>query len=228
MKVLLLFALLIAIGNGDLICQTILMPNSGLQSHETLEIKKIELTPSKTVIYMSIENKIDGGYFCADKNIYLTYPDGTQNKLVSSSGIPVCPESYKFKMKGEKLQFTLDFSPLKAGTEWIDIIEGCTDNCFSFYGVTLNPELNTRLNEAFAIAEKGERTRAASLYKNILENLSDQNAGIKGALYSDIITLLKESGDIPGAKEWYNKMILSTVPHLDLYIKNLNFRGIKY
>lgn len=202
--------------------------NYALKSHETLEISKVEITPDETVLYLTIENRIEGGNFCADKNIFIIYPDGTRSKLTSSNGIPVCPETYKFKTTGEKLQFTLDFPPLKTGTKWIDIVEDCNENCFSFYGVTLNTELNGKINEALSMAEKGEIKRAIAFYKDILNSLLAADQGIKGALYTDIITLLLKTGDKVGADEWYEKMVVSKAPRLDLYIKNLNSRGIKY
>jgi hypothetical protein len=202
--------------------------NYALKSHETLEISKVEITPDETVLYLTIENRIEGGNFCADKNIFIIYPDGTRSKLTSSNGIPVCPETYKFKTIGEKLQFTLDFPPLKTGTKWIDIVEDCNENCFSFYGVTLNTELNGKINEALSMAEKGEIKRAIAFYKDILNSLLAADQGIKGALYTDIITLLLKTGDKVGADEWYEKMVASKAPRLDLYIKNLNSRGIKY
>ena len=108
---------------ANIICgfsQTISLPNYSLKSHETLEIKKIEITSEKTIVFLSIENQTTGGYFCADKNIFIIKPDGTRSKLISSSGIPVCPETYKFKAIGEKLNFILTFLPLKTGTGWID------------------------------------------------------------------------------------------------------------
>lgn len=208
--------------------QLVEQPNYALKSHETLEISKVEITPVKTVVYLTIENRIEVGNFCADKNVFIIYPDGTRSKLTSSNGIPVCPETYKFKTIGEKLQFTLDFPPLKTGTKWIDIVEDCNDNCFSFYGVTLNTELNGKINEALSMAEKGEIKRAIAFYKDILNSLLAADQGIKGALYTDIITLLLKTGDKVGADEWYEKMVASKAPRLDLYIKNLNSRGIKY
>ena len=53
-------------------------PNIGLKSHETLEISKIEITSQNTLIFLSVENRIADGYFCADKNIFILYPDGTR------------------------------------------------------------------------------------------------------------------------------------------------------
>ncbi|MEI6047264.1 MAG: hypothetical protein WCS03_00065 [Bacteroidota bacterium] len=208
--------------------QFVIQPNYALKSHETLEISKVEITPERTLFFLSIENRIEGGTFCADRNIWLIDSDGQRTKLEKASGIPVCPESYQFKSIGEKLQFTLVFPPLKTGTRWVDLIEDCTENCFSFYGVTLNAGLNTKINEALSLAESGRKSSALVLYKNILESLDASDKGIKGALYNDIITLSLETGDKTGAREWYKKMLLSDVPRLELYVKNLNSRGIKY
>ncbi len=208
--------------------QVIIRPNYGLKSHETLEIKKVEITPEKTVVSLSVENRIVGGQFCADKNIFIIYRDGTRSKLTSSAGIPVCPETYKFKIAGERLDFILTFPPLKAGTEWIDIIEECSDNCFSFYGVVLDNDLNKNIDEALSLAEKGEITKSVNRYKEILAALAGKNNGIEGALYSDIITLLAKSGDKKATREWYGKMLSSKSPGLEKYIRNLNSIGIKY
>ena len=116
--------------------QTIDKPNIALKSHETLEILKIEITSKATLIWLSVENRRDqGGNFCADKNISLIYPGGSRQKLTRANNIPVCPGSYIFKSIGEKLQFTLEFPPIMPGTKWMDLIEDCSENCFSFYGV---------------------------------------------------------------------------------------------
>lgn len=208
--------------------QTINQPNIALKSHETLEVTKIEASPQKTLVYLTIENRIDGGNFCADKNIYLIYPDGTRSMLTASNGIPVCPDTYKFKTIGEKLNFVLTFPPLKQGTEWVDLVENCTDNCISFYGVTLNNDLNKKIDEAFSFAEGGETSKAITLYKSILDSIDNKNLGIEGALFTDIITLTIKSGDKTGAEEWYDRLLASKAQRLDLYIKNLNSRGIKY
>jgi hypothetical protein len=88
--------------SGFLNSQTFISPNYSLKSHATLNIIKVEARPGATIFYMSIENKIKGGTFCADKNIYIIYPDGKKSKLDSSTGIPVCPDNYKFKAPGEK------------------------------------------------------------------------------------------------------------------------------
>jgi tetratricopeptide (TPR) repeat protein len=213
---------------SNLFSQTYNKPNFALKSHETLELLKVEITSEKTILYLSIENRIERGTFCADRNIYLLDPEGKKFELKKSSGIPTCPDSYKFKSIGEKLQFTLEFPPLKPGTKWIDIIEDCNNNCFSFYGVILDNDLNKKLDEGFALAEKGESSKAIIIFKEILSNTYDRVNGVAGALYTEIITLEYKAGNITSASEWYKRMLASNSPRLELYIKNLNSRGVKF
>jgi hypothetical protein len=214
--------------SGTSFSQSFIQPNFGLKSHETLDIKKIDATVKSTSVYLSVVNRITGGTFCADKNIFIIYPDGTRSKLISSSGIPVCPDSYKFKTIGEKLDFTLTFPPLKQGTEWIDLIEDCSENCFSFYGITLNVALNRRIDDAFYLAENDESAKALISFIDIVEETDFRNIGIEGLLYVNIIKLAKESGNTAKAEEWFRKFKSSGAPRFEKYIKYLNDQGIKY
>jgi len=207
--------------------QTISSPNFALKSHETLNISKVEVSGSGTLVYLTIENRIANGSFCADRNIYLIEPNGQKLNLIKTTGIPVCPDSYKFKVIGEKLQFTLEFPPLKSGTKWVDIIEDCSDNCFSFYGVTLDNDLNKKLDEAFALASKGKPADNIILFKNILESIDNQNLGIEGLLYINIINAEVEEADNVNIKVWYNKLASSNAPRVNQYLKYLNDKGIK-
>jgi len=208
--------------------QTYIKPNYALKSHETLEITKIDLTSQKTLIFLSVENRISGGYFCADKDIFILYPDGTRSKLTTSKGIPVCPDSYKFKTIGEKLNFELTFPPLKPGTQWIDLIEDCSDNCFSFFGVCLNTDLNKRIDEASVLAENEKPAEALMNFIKIAGTIDSKNSGIEGLIYINIIKLAKETNNIQKASEWYSKLKLSGIPRNDLYIKHLNSQGIVF
>lgn len=208
--------------------QIILQPNYALKSHETLEIVRIEITPSGTIISCSIENRLEGGQFCADRNIVITTPDLQRIRLVSAYGIPVCPDAYKFKSPGEKLDFTLTFPPLKEGTGWIDLIEDCQDNCFSFYGVTLDNDLNDRINEAVALAENGETGKSIDQYRKILADLEGSNHGMEGAIYVEIIMLLNKTGNKEEARKWFGKLVSSNVMGKERFIGNLKSRGIKF
>jgi hypothetical protein len=208
--------------------QTYIKPNYALKSHETLELTKIDLSAQKTLIFLTVENRITGGYFCADKNIFILYPDGTRSKLTASKGIPVCPDSYKFKTIGEKLNFELTFPPLKPGMQWIDLIEDCSDNCFSFFGVCLNTDLNKRIDEASVLAENEKPAEALMSFIKIAGTIDSKNSGIEGLIYINIIKLAKETNNIQKASEWYSKLKLSVIPSSDLYIKHLNSQGIIY
>jgi hypothetical protein len=208
--------------------QTFLQPNYGLKSHETLVINKVELTSTAATFFMSIENRIMDGNFCADKNIFIVYPDGTRSKLVSSENIPVCPETHKFREPGEKLDFTLTFPPLKPGTEWIDLIEDCSDNCFSFYGVTLDSDLNRKIDDAFSLSGNNEPVKAMVSFIDITEAVDKKNIGIEGFLYFNVIRLEKQNGNEVKAAQWYKRLKSSGAPRLQQYIKYLNDQGIKY
>lgn len=228
MKLVISSFFILAASLTSLFSQTILHPNYSLKSHETLNIIKVEIGSEATIFYMSIENKREKGSFCADKNIYIIYPDGKRSKLVSSTGIPVCPDNHLFKAPGEKLEFVLTFPPLKKGTEWIDLVEECSDNCFSFYGVSLNNDLNQRIENAFSLAENNEPVKAMGSFISIAEDVDKRNPGIEGLLYINIIRLAVETGDEAKAKEWYKKFELSEAPRLSEYLKYLNDQGIKY
>jgi hypothetical protein len=228
MKEVISVLLFFIISNSYLFSQIFTRPTIALKSHETLDIIKVESSAQKTVIYLSIENRITSGNFCADKNIYIIYPDGSRSLLTSSDGIPVCPDSYRFKTIGEKLDFILTFPPLKQDTQWIDLIEDCTENCFSFYGVTLDNDLNKEIDDAFVLAENDEPAKALVSFIKIAEATDNRNLGIKGLLYASIIKLAKETGYSAKAAEWYKKLKSSNAPRLDMYIKNLKSQGIAY
>ena len=213
---------------GSSMAQTFIQPNYGLKSHETLVINKVEATTKAVTFYLTIENRISNGTFCADKNIYILYPDGTRSMLVSSYGIPVCPDAYRFNTIGEKLDFTLTFPPLKNGVEWIDLVEDCSDNCFHFFGITLDNELNRKLNDAFYLAENDDPVKAMISFIDILDDTDSRNVGVEGLIYVNIITLARQSGTIGSAVDWYNKLKNSGAPRVQEYIKFLNDRGIRY
>jgi len=228
MKRYITILLFLALNYLNGLSQTVIKPNQSLKSPETLEISKIEMLAGKTVIYLTIENRIAGGYFCADRNIYILDPAGNKYNLVKATGIPVCPDTYSFKSVGEKLSFTLTFPPLKEGTGWIDIVEDCPDNCFWFYGITLDNELNKTLDDAFLTAEKGSPADNMNLFKGILDRIDNQNPGIEGLLYINIINAAVEDNDKVNALVFYKRLAKSNAPRVDQYLKYLNDRGIKY
>jgi hypothetical protein len=220
---------LILFSAGDIsFSQVILKPNYGLKSHETLEIEKIETTLETTVIHLTVENRIINGSFCADRNIFIIYPDGSKNKLLSAEGIPVCPDSHKFRAPGEKLSFSLNFPAIKEGTEWIDLVEDCSENCFSFFGVALDNELNSRLNKAFLSALPLKPEENAAMFRSLLDSIDGGNNGIEGLLYINIINAYEEAGDKVNSMVWYKRLVSSKTPRKESYLKYLNNKGIKF
>ncbi len=224
----LFIALLTFILSGVLDSQTLIAPNYSLKSHETLKIVKIELRPEAVIFYMNIENRIENGTFCADKNIFLIYPDGKKNKLISSGNIPVCPETHIFRTPGEKLNFVLTFPPIPENVEWVDLVEECSENCFSFYGIALNSDLNQRIDNAFRLAEYDETTRVMDRFISLADEVEASGHGISGLLYINIIKLAAASGDNKKAAEWYWKLKSSDLPRVDKHLKHLNDQGIRY
>jgi hypothetical protein len=208
--------------------QTIITPNLAMKSHETLDIMKVVMSAEKTEIFLKVENRISGGNFCADSKIFIVYPDGTRSMLISSNGIPVCPDTYKFKSSGEQLDFVLIFPPLKKGSVSFNLIEDCNDNCFSFYGIILDGNLNSKIDNAFAMAENNEPAKALVSFIKIAEDKGNENPGAEGLLYLNIIKLSKETGNSVKAAEWYTKLESSGLAETTLYIKHLNSLGIKY
>ena len=208
--------------------QSFIKPNYGLKSHETLIINKIELTSKSTTFFLSVENRKQGGTFCADKNIYLIYPDGTRSQLITAAGIPVCPEAHKFGSIGESLDFTLSFPPLKQNTSWVDLVEECQENCFSFYGVVLDNDLNQKIDNIFSLAENEEPVKALISFIDLVDATDSKNLGIEGLLYVNIIKLAIETGNQTQASQWYKKLKSSGAPRVEQYIKFLNDQGIKY
>jgi len=207
--------------------QTITQPNFGLKSHETLEIERIELSRDKTVLSFTIENRIENGAFCADRKIYITDPAGNRLRVTKIAGIPVCPESYMFKSAGEKLSFTLTFPPLKGEPAYFDLKEECSENCFSFYGVVLDEYLNSRLDEAFSMAERGELLKAMNRLISMAGE-KDKINSIRALVWFNIVKLATETGNTVKAGEWYKKLNSPGVPGGRIYIEQLNVQGIRY
>ena len=202
-------------------------PNFGLKSHETLDITKVELTKDKTVVSFTIENRIENGTFCADKKIFITDPAGNRYKVINATGIPVCPDNFIFKKPGEKLSFTLTFPPMTGEYAYIDIKEDCSENCFSFYGVVLDEYINSRLDEGFSLAERGESLKALDKFLKMVDMTGKYN-GIKALVYYNIVKLATDTGHTVQAGEYYKKLTAMGSRGGKIYIDQLNLQGIRY
>ncbi|MBK9391049.1 MAG: hypothetical protein IPN68_12975 [Bacteroidetes bacterium] len=228
MSTKLLFAVfLMFVFSASLKSQTVVNPNFGLKSHETLDINRIEITKEKTVVSFTIENRIENGTFCADRKIYITDPSGNKLKVITTTGIPVCPDNYIFKKPGEKLSFTLTFPPLTGEPVYIDLKEECSENCFSFYGIVLDEYLNSRLDEGFSLAERGVTLKAMDTFIKMAD-ISAKHNGIRALVYYNIVKLATETGNTVKAGEWYKKLSSMSSRGGKIYIEQLNLQGIRY
>jgi hypothetical protein len=94
--------------------------------------------------------------------------------------------------------------------------------------VTLDNELNGKINDAFSKAENDDPLKAMISFIDILESTDTKNIGSEGLLYVNIISLAREAGNYGQAADWYKKLKNSGAPRMQEYIKFLNDQGIKY
>jgi hypothetical protein len=132
-----------------------------------------------------------------------------------------------FKKPGEKLSFTLTFPPLSGEPYYIDLKEECSENCFSFYGIVLDEYLNSRLDEAFSMAERGLSFKAMDTFIK-MEDISAKHNGIRAVVYYNIVKLASETGNTVKAGEYYKKLSSMSSRGGKIYIDQLNLQGIRY
>jgi len=187
--------LLVSILNVSFVAQaqTILQPNFGQKTHETLDIESIETTNQYTIISLSIVNKINGGTFCADKNIYIKNSSGYEMyQIIKSEGIPQCPKAHQFKSIDEKLSFKLYFPKISEKIMYLDLIENCDNACFSMKGIILSNSLNDNINEAYRLYAVNEKKRAAESLENLIYQTKDYPYAF---LYFAAIKIWQELGE---------------------------------
>ncbi len=186
--------------------QTIVKPNFALASHP-MKVESILFTDKATIVELSVENKSATGFFCADKNISLINSlKSTEYLLVKSAGIPVCPETYSFAYVGEILKFKLFFSPVGDSVKYLDIIENCSDNCFSIKGIILDQLVNNEIDIAYKHYSNYNLDAALKSFKTAV----DKNVNYPYAwLHYNILQIYAEKNDFASARKWYNKIINS-------------------
>ena len=205
--------------------QRIASPNFSLKSPETVEVIEVEMSRSRTVVRGSIENRISDGYFCLDRNTYLVTDKGARLKLTGATGLPWCPDSYKFSEIGEKVYFSLTFQALSPGTGWVDLIEECGDGCLTVYGITLDQKLNSEIDSGFRALDRGDNGEAIELFENILVKLRPANHALLGSVYLNLVTLyeLEENGE--RIEQIISEISSSSIPMKELFIRNLTDMG---
>jgi hypothetical protein len=207
--------------------QTILNPNYGLKSPRSAGLVKVTFAEGSTEVEVSITSEIDNAWFCIDRNTYIVRPDGMRLKLKGLKGLPYCPATHRFSKPGEKVTVTLTFPPTGV-MPWFSIVEECGEGCLSFRGVVTDSDLNRKLDEAYALIDRGEEAAAYGIFEQLLTVSDSLNTGIEGALFSTLVTLDHKSGRMVAAKRWYERMLTSGAPDLGLYLESLRVQGIEF
>jgi len=220
-----LLSLLILLTGSQLFAQQVVEPNYGLKSPETVEIIRVRITDSETLVDLSIQNLARDGYFCIDENTYIESPGGQKLKLQKVSGLPICPDTYKFKTVGEKVYFTLVFDNLPAGTEWFDIVEYCGDNCLTIFGINLDEKINTELNDAFSAMDRLDPAEAISIFEDLLPELQESGHALTGSIYINLVELFEANSRNSELIQLLSEFRSAVMPQKERYSEILSSMG---
>lgn len=117
--------------------QTIIFPSYTNRDDSNVEISRISLTDTLTIIEMYFLAPLDDTWICADKNFHIKpYNSNDRLFLVLVKDIPLCPKREKITRDKIYKKFLLFFPILDSSVKRIDIIEKAK-NGFNFYGVWL-------------------------------------------------------------------------------------------
>lgn len=207
-------------------------PIAGKQSHPDLEIEKIEITEHYTIVSLTVTNKRDqGGWFCADEHIYLKNTKGEEvYELIRSENIPTCPEQFKFSYVGQELDFKLFFPPISNQIKFLDLIEDCSNACFSFHGIILDNEHNEKIRafeNGFDLYQNQNYEQAIPLFEKVLAGNISIDSHIYGLAYYYLILIYDELGDVDKTNSWYLQLLDSNLEEKATFIQELEKFGIK-
>ena len=195
-------------------------------SHPELVIKRISFNDKNTVVELSVTNNIMGGWFCADKNIYLFNKiENKRYNLKGSDNIPNCPDKYDFKRVGEKLEFALFFEKIENHGERIDLVEDCSNSCFYFRDILLDNDKNRDIHlfETSVIQfEAGNINQAEANFIKITQNIPENPTHVYGFAYSYLYKISLQREDKSKAEEWKSEFMKSNLPNKDYYLNNFN------
>jgi hypothetical protein len=215
-KILSLLAVLL-IGSTALSAQEVVQPNYGMKSPATAEVVRVKITETQTMVDMSIQNEIRDGHFCIDEDTYLEYGEGERLRLIEAKGLPLCPERHEFSTVGEKVYFTLVFDGLPGGTPWFDIIEYCGTGCLSVLGLTMDKEINGKIDAAYNALDSYDPERAMDIFSELLPLLRSSRHGLTGSVYLGLAELLDANNRDKELQELISGFESASMPHKDKY-----------
>ena len=206
-------------------------PIASKQSHPELKIERIEITENNTIISLKVTNKRDaGGWFCASRDINLKSSKGNESyPLIKTENIPACPDQHKFSSIGETLSFKLYFSPIDQDIKFVDLIENCTNACFSFYGIILDNQHNQKIRafeNGFELYQNQKYVEAIPLFEKVLKGDISIDSHIYGLSYYYLIIIYQDLRNIDKMNQWYEELLNSNLEEKKTFIKELEKEGI--
>jgi hypothetical protein len=222
------YILLLMVGfQVRLVAQVFDKPSFSLSSHPTLEILSIEKWEDQTVVNIRVKNQRISGSFCFDKETFLVNSLGSEEwKLTSMDGIPACPDQYRFKSIGEVLDFSLVFPAIPDEVKYIDLREGCEDDCVSVKYILLDEEMNNRINEGFNLYEIGRLSASLQVFEDIMESGFDNYSPVFGTLYLYMMSIHYELGQSKEIRRIFNELKESTIIGRDEFIETARDTGL--
>ena len=202
-----LFALLMVQCTGDKRPRTVERPTYGLQNSKTLEIDKVILTDSATILHID-------AYFRPNNWIRIdsaTYIQANGEKyLIQSSENIVLHDLHWMPESGED-HFALIFPALPKGTKSIDFIESDCDDCFKIWDIDLtgkSPQYTSQLPSDvmdLRVDEKAELPEplfkiGTTKVKVSLRGLEDGYIPRVELQYSNLATQSVESAKLSGVE----------------------------
>lgn len=207
-------------------------PIAAKQNIAELEITKIEITDIETIISLKVTNQLSsGGWFCANKNIYIKNTEGTEiYQLVKTENIPTCPDQFEFAYSGQTLEFNLYFDKISEKIKFIDLIENCDNSCFSFYGIILDNMHNEKIRAfetGFELFQNTEFANSIPFFEKTLEGPHTIESHIYGLSYYYLILIYNDMKNIEKLNSLYNELLNSKIKDKETIIKELENKEIK-
>ena len=202
-------------------------PNYSLSSHPTLEIVNIERWEDQMIVNMNLKNERFAGSFCIDSNTVLRSSLGEQEfNLMSMEGIPPCPELYRFRSVGERIDLSLVFEAVPDDIIYIDLVENCRENCVSIKYILLDEDMNNRINEGIRLYELGKPQAALQVFENIMSTEYDGLSPVFGTVYLYLISIHYELGNSKDARRVSQEFRASSIVGLEEFIETAKDNGI--
>jgi hypothetical protein len=222
-----LLSLIITLFCHFALSQSVTNPNYGLKSPVTAGITRVDFNDDATVVWLTVSSDINNAWFCIDRNTFLVTPQGVKLRQTGLKGLPYCPATHKFRRPGETASFSLTF-PATGVLPWFSVVEECAGGCLSFRGIVTDAALNSRLDEAYALSDRGDDKAAYSIFEEIINEIDSLNLGIEGSLYTSLIIIDHRMGREEAARSWYTRMMTADAPDLGFYLEVLRNEGVSY